>query len=101
MPHRPSPTYSYLLLPSPTFSERSPQFFFRTANVTGSVQLAEDKQMVMPGDNAEVPAPHPHRTRTLPAPRHTRSRRGLTRPPRAWAVSRAWAVLPRRRRLVG
>jgi len=38
----------------PFFSNYSPQFFFRTANVTGSVQLAEDKQMVMPGDNAEV-----------------------------------------------
>lgn len=38
----------------PFFSNYAPQFFFRTANVTGSVTLAEDKQMVMPGDNAEV-----------------------------------------------
>jgi len=38
----------------PFFSNYSPQFFFRTANVTGSVTLAADKQMVMPGDNAEV-----------------------------------------------
>jgi len=38
----------------PFFTNYSPQFFFRTANVTGSVTLAADKQMVMPGDNAEV-----------------------------------------------
>lgn len=38
----------------PFFTNYAPQFFFRTANVTGSVKLAEDKQMVMPGDNAEV-----------------------------------------------
>ena len=38
----------------PFFSNYSPQFFFRTANVTGSVTLAADKQMVMPGDNATL-----------------------------------------------
>jgi elongation factor Tu len=30
-----------------------PQFFFRTTDVTGSVQLAEGVEMVMPGDNAQ------------------------------------------------
>merc|ERR1719353_785089 len=39
---------------TPFFSNYRPQFFFRTADVTGSVMLAEDRQMVMPGDNAEV-----------------------------------------------
>ena len=32
----------------------STQFFFRTADVTGSIALGESRQMVMPGDNAEV-----------------------------------------------
>jgi len=39
---------------TPFFSNYRPQFFFRTADVTGSVNLPEDRQMVMPGDNAEV-----------------------------------------------
>jgi len=39
---------------TPFFTNYAPQFFFRTANVTGSVHLGEDRQMVMPGDNAEV-----------------------------------------------
>ena len=30
-----------------------PQFFFRTTDVTGSTQLPEGVEMVMPGDNAE------------------------------------------------
>ncbi|MCP4147971.1 MAG: elongation factor Tu [bacterium] len=30
-----------------------PQFFFRTTDVTGSVELAEGVEMVMPGDNAQ------------------------------------------------
>ena len=30
-----------------------PQFFFRTTDVTGAVQLAEGVEMVMPGDNAQ------------------------------------------------
>ncbi len=33
-------------------SNYRPQFFFRTADITGTVTLPEDKQMVMPGDNA-------------------------------------------------
>jgi len=39
---------------TPFFSNYRPQFFFRTADVSGSVNLTEGKEMVMPGDNAEV-----------------------------------------------
>lgn len=31
-----------------------PQFYIRTADVTGEVMLADDNQMVLPGDNVEV-----------------------------------------------
>jgi len=39
---------------TPFFTNYRPSFFFRTADVTGAVTLPEDRQMVMPGDNAEV-----------------------------------------------
>jgi elongation factor Tu len=39
---------------TPFFSGYQPQFFFRTTNVTGAVELAEGIDMVMPGDNAAV-----------------------------------------------
>jgi elongation factor Tu len=39
---------------SPFFSGYRPQFYFRTTDITGSVTLPEDRQMVMPGDNCEV-----------------------------------------------
>jgi len=39
---------------TPFFTNYRPQFFFRTADVTGSIALDEGTQMVMPGDNAEV-----------------------------------------------
>jgi elongation factor Tu len=39
---------------TPFFSGYQPQFFFRTTNVTGAVQLAEGVEMVLPGDNATV-----------------------------------------------
>ena len=39
---------------TPFFSNYRPQFFFRTADVTASVTLGADLQMVMPGDNATV-----------------------------------------------
>jgi elongation factor Tu len=38
----------------PFFSNYSPQFFFRTTDVTGTVHLPEDKEMVMPGDNTDM-----------------------------------------------
>jgi len=34
------------------FSNYRPQFFFRTADITGSIKLPEGTEMVMPGDNA-------------------------------------------------
>ncbi len=37
---------------TPFVSGYRPQFFFRTTDVTGSVQLNEGVEMVMPGDNA-------------------------------------------------
>jgi len=39
---------------SPFFSGYRPQFYFRTTDITGSVTLPEDKQMVMPGDHTEL-----------------------------------------------
>jgi len=37
---------------TPFFKGYRPQFFFRTTDVTGSIQLPEGVEMVMPGDNA-------------------------------------------------
>ncbi len=31
-----------------------PQFYFRTTDVTGSIELPEGKEMVMPGDNVSI-----------------------------------------------
>jgi elongation factor Tu len=39
---------------SPFMNGYRPQFYFRTTDVTGTVMLPDDKQMVMPGDNTEV-----------------------------------------------
>jgi elongation factor Tu len=39
---------------TPFFSGYQPQFFFRTTNVTGEVQLPDGIEMVLPGDNATV-----------------------------------------------
>jgi elongation factor Tu len=39
---------------TPFFGGYKPQFFFRTTNVTGEMQLPEGIEMVMPGDNAAV-----------------------------------------------
>ncbi len=39
---------------NPFFSGYRPQFYFRTTDITGTVTLPEDKQMVMPGDNTEL-----------------------------------------------
>ena len=35
----------------PFFNNYRPQFFFRTTDVTGTIQLPEGTEMVMPGDN--------------------------------------------------
>ena len=39
---------------SPFFSGYRPQFYFRTTDVTGTVALPDNLQMVMPGDNVEL-----------------------------------------------
>jgi elongation factor Tu len=39
---------------TPFFGGYKPQFFFRTTNVTGEMQLPDGIEMVMPGDNAAV-----------------------------------------------
>ena len=38
----------------PFATNYTPQFFFRTANVTGSILLPEDVSVVMPGDSLAV-----------------------------------------------
>ena len=38
----------------PFFSHYSPQFYFRTTDVTGTVELPEGTEMVMPGDSTEM-----------------------------------------------
>jgi elongation factor Tu len=39
---------------TPFFKGYRPQFYFRTTDVTGSVELPAGVEMVMPGDNVEV-----------------------------------------------
>lgn len=41
---------------TPFFSGYRPQFFFRTTDVTGTLNLAEGVEMIMPGDNASITA---------------------------------------------
>ena len=36
---------------SPFFSKYRPQFYFRTTDVTGEIELLGGKEMAMPGDN--------------------------------------------------
>ncbi len=38
----------------PFFNNYRPQFYFRTTDVTGTVQLPEGTEMVMPGDNTSM-----------------------------------------------
>ncbi len=38
----------------PFFSNYRPQFYFRTTDVTGTIELAEGTEMVMPGDNTTM-----------------------------------------------
>ena len=40
--------------PRPFFNNYRPQFYFRTTDVTGSIEAAADKEMVMPGDNVSI-----------------------------------------------
>lgn len=39
---------------TPFFNNYRPQFYFRTTDVTGAVELPEGVEMVMPGDNVKV-----------------------------------------------
>ena len=39
---------------TPFFKNYRPQFYFRTTDVTGSVELPEGTEMVMPGDNVKL-----------------------------------------------
>ena len=41
---------------TPFFKGYRPQFYFRTTDVTGAVELAEGVEIVMPGDNAQMVA---------------------------------------------
>ena len=39
---------------TPFFNNYRPQFYFRTTDVTGSIELEAGKEMVMPGDNVTI-----------------------------------------------
>jgi elongation factor Tu len=39
---------------TPFFNGYRPQFYFRTTDVTGSINLGEGVEMIMPGDNAQL-----------------------------------------------
>ncbi|MFU1984355.1 elongation factor Tu, partial [Bordetella hinzii] len=36
------------------FNGYRPQFYFRTTDVTGTIDLPKDKEMVLPGDNVTM-----------------------------------------------
>ena len=61
---------------TPFFTNYRPQFYFRTTDVTGVVELPEGTEMVMPGDNVsmEVDADRADRHGRGPALRHPRRR---------------------------
>jgi elongation factor Tu len=39
---------------TPFFNGYRPQFYFRTTDVTGTIELPADKEMVLPGDNVSI-----------------------------------------------
>lgn len=39
---------------TPFFTKYRPQFYFRTTDVTGEIELSEGTEMVMPGDNVNI-----------------------------------------------
>ncbi len=39
---------------TPFFNNYRPQFYFRTTDVTGSIELPEGTEMIMPGDNVSI-----------------------------------------------
>ncbi|MGC3596154.1 elongation factor Tu, partial [Enterococcus faecium] len=46
---------------TPFFTNYRPQFYFRTTDVTGVVELPEGTEMVMPGDNVTMEVELIHR----------------------------------------
>ncbi len=60
MPHTKFEAEAYILTKdeggrhTPFFKNYRPQFYFRTTDVTGSITLPEDTEMVMPGDNVKM-----------------------------------------------
>ena len=60
MPHTEFETEIYVLSKeeggrhTPFFNNYRPQFYFRTTDVTGEMLLPEGKEMIMPGDNANL-----------------------------------------------
>jgi len=59
-PHKKFKAEAYILTKeeggrhTPFFTNYRPQFYFRTTDVTGSIELPKDKEMVMPGDNVTI-----------------------------------------------
>lgn len=59
-PHKKFKAEAYILTKeeggrhTPFFTNYRPQFYFRTTDVTGIVQLPDGTEMVMPGDNVEM-----------------------------------------------
>ena len=39
---------------TPFFANYRPQFYFRTTDVTGTIELPKDTEMVMPGDDVSM-----------------------------------------------
>ena len=39
---------------TPFFNGYRPQFYFRTTDITGNIELPEGVEMVMPGDNVQM-----------------------------------------------
>ena len=68
----------------PFFANYRPQFYFRTTDVTGTVELPEGTEMCMPGDNTlmKVQLDRPDRHGRGPALRHPRRRPHRRRRPR-------------------
>jgi len=60
MPHTNFTAEAYILTKeeggrhTPFFTNYRPQFYFRTTDVTGSIDLPEGTEMVMPGDNISI-----------------------------------------------
>jgi elongation factor Tu len=63
---------------TPFFNNYRPQFYFRTTDVTGAIELPEGKEMVMPGDNVSITVKliNPIAMERGPALRHPRRRHG-------------------------